>query len=153
MCIRDRVLTVYIHVLCKFMWGGHVLCPVYTCDIYMFMCSYLLCLCFLLCCNYWLWFVLAILFDYVLFMLCRMKCWHVLSLKRYGNGCRVVPGSDANLSVAPFYGEQPWMCAPRRHSRFPKWSRMKVVSDTQLLSNMNYVHAVSNGLPFIKPYY
>ena len=82
-----------------------------------------------------------------------MKCWHVLSLKRYGNGCRVVPGSDANLSVAPFYGEQPWMCAPRRHSRFPKWSRMKVVSDTQLLSNMNYVHAVSNGLPFIKPYY
>ena len=40
---------------------------------------------------------------------------------------------DAQLRVAPFYGEQPWMSAPRRSSLFPRWSMMTVVFETRRL--------------------
>ena len=67
-----------------------------------------------------------------------MKSWHVLSCKRYENGCRNVPGSDTNLRVISFYGEQPWMGVPSHSSPFSKWSIMIiVVSETQLLSFMD----------------
>jgi len=56
----------------------------------------------------------------------------------YENGCRNVPGSDNQLRVTPFYGEQPWMGSLRRSSPFLKWSMMiVVVYETQLLSFIN----------------
>ena len=81
--------------------------------------------------------VVAILFDYVLLVLCRMKSWHFLSSERYGNGCRNVLGSDNHLRVAAFYGEQHWMGTPSSSSPFPKQSMMKVVSEAQLSSFMD----------------
>jgi len=42
-----------------------------------------------------------------------------------------VPGSDIHPRVAPFYGEQPWMGAPRRSLPFSEWSMMMIISETQ----------------------
>jgi len=41
--------------------------------------------------------------------------------------------AGCQLRVALFYGEQPWMSAPRRSSLFPRWSMMIVVSAARRL--------------------
>jgi len=54
----------------------------------------------------------------------RMNSWHILNFEKFWNGCRSVLGRDTQIRVAPIFGEQLWLGAPRRSSPFPKWSTM-----------------------------